>query len=183
MRCHVKTDETVNTIPFLTGVTTMGSFSQVKVGWSAGAGVETPLFGNWTAKAEYLYMDLGNVSGNVVAPQTVIPLNVNPNNVNISENRGFSSGIHDHIFRLGVNYKFDPGAILARYRGLAACTRQRLRRRESRGPPVGAALAFHAPVCGCASRPRIAESLDFPAFRRLTSPPCADKTRALYGRR
>jgi len=108
---HVKTDEVVNTIPFLTGVTTAASFSQTKIGWTAGAGVESHLFGNWTAKAEYLYMDLGSVSGNVVAPQTVIPLNVNPNNVNISENRGFNSAIHDHIFRLGVNYKFDPGAI------------------------------------------------------------------------
>jgi hypothetical protein len=39
----------------------------------------------------------------------VIPLNINPNNVNISENRGFNSAIHDHIFRLGANYKFDPG--------------------------------------------------------------------------
>jgi hypothetical protein len=26
----------------------------------------------------------------------------------LSENRGFSSGIHDHIFRLGVNYKLGP---------------------------------------------------------------------------
>ena len=108
---HIKTDEVVNTIPFLTGVTTAASFSQTKIGWTAGAGVEGQLVGNWTAKAEYLYMDLGSVSGNVVAPQTVIPLNVNPNNVNISENRGFNSAIHDHIFRVGVNYKFDPGAI------------------------------------------------------------------------
>jgi outer membrane immunogenic protein len=112
---RVKTDEMVNTIPFLTGVTTTGSFSQTKVGWTAGAGVEGQLFGNWTAKAEYLYMDLGSVSGNVVAPQTVIPININPNNVNISENRGFNSAIHDHIFRLGVNYRFDPGAIVAGY--------------------------------------------------------------------
>jgi len=112
---HIKTDEVVNTIPFLTGVTTAASFSQTKIGWTAGAGVEGRLFGNWTAKAEYLYMDLGSVSGNVVAPQLVIPINVNPANINISENRGFNSAIHDHIFRLGVNYRFDPGAIVAGY--------------------------------------------------------------------
>jgi hypothetical protein len=45
----------------------------------------------------------------------VIPVNVNPANINISENRGFNSAIHDHIFRLGVNYKFDPGAVVAGY--------------------------------------------------------------------
>jgi outer membrane immunogenic protein len=112
---HIKTDEVVNTIPFLTSLATTGSFSQTKIGWTAGAGVEGQLFGNWTAKAEYLYMDLGSVSGNVVAPQLVIPVNVNPANINISENRGFNSAIHDHIFRLGVNYKFDPGAVVAGY--------------------------------------------------------------------
>ena len=29
--------------------------------------------------------------------------------------QGFNSAIHDHIFGLGVNYRFDPGAILAGY--------------------------------------------------------------------
>lgn len=102
---HIRTDERVDTIPFLTGVTTSASFGETKVGWTAGAGAEAHMYGNWTAKAEYLYVDLGTVSGNVIAPQLVIPLNVNPNNVNLSENRGFSSAIHDHVFRLGVNYK------------------------------------------------------------------------------
>jgi outer membrane immunogenic protein len=41
---HIKTDEVVNTIPFLTGVTTAASFSQTKIGWTAGAGVESHLF-------------------------------------------------------------------------------------------------------------------------------------------
>jgi outer membrane immunogenic protein len=100
---HIRTDERVDTVPFLTGVTTSASFGQTKVGWTAGAGAEAHMYGNWTAKAEYLYVDLGTVSGNVIAPDIVIP-----NNVNASENRGFSSAIHDHIFRLGVNYKLGP---------------------------------------------------------------------------
>jgi outer membrane immunogenic protein len=112
---HISTDETVDTLPFLTGVTTAARFNETKLGWTAGGGIEAHLFGNWTAKAEYLYMDLGDVGGSVTAPQLVIPLNVNPNNVNISENRGFSSAIHDHILRVGVNYKFDPNPIVARY--------------------------------------------------------------------
>ena len=99
---HIKTDERVDTIPFTTGgISTVGSFSQVNVGWTAGAGAEAHLYGNWSAKAEYLYLDLGAVSGNVFAPEAA-----NLNNVIIlSENRGFSSAIHDHIFRLGVNYR------------------------------------------------------------------------------
>jgi outer membrane immunogenic protein len=105
---HVSTDETVNTIPFTTGVTTAASFAQTKVGWTAGAGAEAHLFGNWTAKAEYLYVDLGQVNGNVIAPTIVIPLNINPFNVNQSENRAFSSSIHDHIFRVGLNYRVAP---------------------------------------------------------------------------
>ncbi len=112
---HISTDEIVQTIPFLTSVTTAGSFSQIKTGWTAGGGIEARLFGNWTGKVEYLYMDLGDVSGNVIAPQTVIPLNVNPNNVNISENRGFNSSVRDHIVRIGVNYKFGPEAVVAKY--------------------------------------------------------------------
>jgi len=112
---HVKTDEAVTTVPFLTSVTTTGSFAQTKVGWTAGAGIEAHLVGRWTGKLEYLYMDLGDVGGSVVAPELVIPLNVNPGNVNLSENRGFNSSVRDHIVRLGVNYKFDDGPVAAKY--------------------------------------------------------------------
>jgi len=41
----------------------------------------------------------------------VIPLKVDPNNVDISENRGFNSAVRDHILRVGVSCKFDPSAI------------------------------------------------------------------------
>ena len=105
---HVSTDERDDTVPFLTAVTTTASFGQTKAGWTAGGGAEAHLYGNWTAKAEYLYLDLGDVSGSLVAPRTVIPLNVNPAGINVSENRGFNSSVHDHIFRLGVNYKVMP---------------------------------------------------------------------------
>ena len=41
-----------------------GSFNEstMKVGWTVGAGIEAQLIGNWTAKAEYLYVDLGTVT-------------------------------------------------------------------------------------------------------------------------
>jgi outer membrane immunogenic protein len=100
---HIKADLRDDTIPLGTGVTTSASFGQTNVGWTAGAGAEAHIYGNWTAKGEYLYVDLGAVSGNVIAPSSG----------NFSENRGFNTSIHDHVFRLGVNYKVAPEAVAA----------------------------------------------------------------------
>ena len=36
------------------------AFSRTKVGWTAGAGAEWAFAPNWSAKIEYLYIDLGN---------------------------------------------------------------------------------------------------------------------------
>lgn len=36
--------------------------SQTQFGWTAGAGVEAAFADNWTARVEYLYVDLGNAS-------------------------------------------------------------------------------------------------------------------------
>ena len=55
--------------------------------WTAGAGVEVGFTPNWSAKAEYLYYDLGN--------QTYLLSGVN---------NGFTSS----VVRLGVNYHFRP---------------------------------------------------------------------------
>ena len=71
-------------------------------GWTAGAGIESPLkilslFGlssaNWTAKTEYLYVDLGNTSNGFTALATP---------------QVFSTRTQEHIFRGGVNYHFSP---------------------------------------------------------------------------
>ena len=35
---------------------------KTKAGWTLGAGIEARLWGNWTGKVEYLYMDFGRVS-------------------------------------------------------------------------------------------------------------------------
>src|SRR5262249_49852634 len=91
--------------PFKRG-TAVASFSENKSGWSTGAGIETQLAGKWTGKIEYLYMDLGTVSG------SVIPIGGSPGTVNRVE---FSSNVHDHVIRVGVNYKFDDWAVVSRY--------------------------------------------------------------------
>jgi outer membrane immunogenic protein len=60
------------------GITTTGT------GWTAGAGVEFALAQNWTAKAEYLFVDIPNAS---------IAADV-------------SAKFTESMARVGVNYKF-----------------------------------------------------------------------------
>ena len=67
------------------------AFSDTRVGWTFGSGVEAALGGNWTAKVEYLYVDLGSQSG--VSPAGA------PNAY------AFSSDIREHVFRAGLNYR------------------------------------------------------------------------------
>lgn len=85
-----------------------GSFnnSTLKAGWTLGVGVEGVISGNWTAKLEYLYIDLGNVSGSFVTPI------IAPSGAFVASS--YSSHITDNILRLGVNYKFD-GPVVAKY--------------------------------------------------------------------
>ena len=76
-----------------TTVTMSGSQDTTKVGWTIGGGVEWALAAHWSAKLEYLYMDLGTVSGaftGVGAYSTLVT----------------SSHVTDDILRAGFNYKF-----------------------------------------------------------------------------
>jgi len=58
---------------------------------------------NWSAKFEYLYMDLGRFNGATftLAPGSLIGVNV-------------SSRFTDNILRAGINYKFG-GPVVAKY--------------------------------------------------------------------
>jgi outer membrane immunogenic protein len=72
------------------------ALSQTKLGWTAGAGTEWMFARNWSAKFEYLYVDLGTTSA--------IGLD--------SDAPASGSGVRytwkhqDHIVRGGVNYHF-----------------------------------------------------------------------------
>jgi outer membrane immunogenic protein len=85
------------------------SFSDTRVGWTAGGGIEWMFWPNWSAKAEYLYYDLGTVAGsavNVGLAGTV---------ASISQ---FSTRYSGNIVRAGVNYHFNwgsPAPIIAKY--------------------------------------------------------------------
>lgn len=67
--------------------TGIASGSDWRWGWTAGAGVETMLGQNWTAKLEYLYVDLGDKT---------VYTNVNP----------IKADLTSHIVRVGLNYKY-----------------------------------------------------------------------------
>ena len=70
------------------------------MGWTIGAGVETPVWDHWSVKAEYLYVDLGTVTNSFSAP-------LDPSQVQTTISTTSVSTIHDHIVRFGVNYHFN----------------------------------------------------------------------------
>jgi outer membrane immunogenic protein len=93
------------------------STAETKLGWVVGAGMESSLGGNWTARVEYLYMDLGNTATAVTAtaPTGLIA------GVPIPISLGASSSLHDNIVRAGLNYRFgQPAAPANAYDAMAA---------------------------------------------------------------
>jgi opacity protein-like surface antigen len=86
----------------LTPVSAGFSSSDTKIGWTVGGGFEGVLGGNWIGKIEYLYVDLGTVSGTFSTPvvTTTGALLVSR----------FSSHITDNILRIGLNYKIGAPA-------------------------------------------------------------------------
>jgi iron complex outermembrane recepter protein len=87
--------------PFGNPVNTIVSSHNTKAGYAVGGGLEGRLVGNWTAKIEYLYLDLGTV--------TTIPATA-PGAMTAA---AFTSRIADNLLRVGVNYKFDANDIWA----------------------------------------------------------------------
>lgn len=81
---------------FTLTATTAASESKTKWGWTLGAGVEKALGANFSAKLEYLYLDLGsNTFLTGTGSETAVKL-------------------QDHILRVGLNYRFS-GPLIARF--------------------------------------------------------------------
>jgi outer membrane immunogenic protein len=68
----------------------LGGIDQTNAGWTLGGGVEFAVVGNWTAKAEYLHVDLGNAGCSTACGFPV------GNNVSFTSD----------IVRGGINYRF-----------------------------------------------------------------------------
>ena len=95
-----------------------------KAGFTVGGGIEGALGGNWTWKAEYLYMDLGNFGGGTGAFASATSVNLlnTPtqgfNTLTDTTTAGtatINNKFRDHIFRVGLNYRFAPDVVVARY--------------------------------------------------------------------
>jgi outer membrane immunogenic protein len=87
--------------PVVTSASALGTGSSTQVGWTIGAGVEGAIGGNWTAKLEYLYVDLGTVTNTFTGLGAYAPLTI-------------SSHVTDNILRAGINYRFG-GPVVAKY--------------------------------------------------------------------
>ena len=88
-----------NWLPYLTfggaggdvkATSPFGTANKMKIGWTAGLGIEYALWTNWSVKAEYLYVDLGKFDCGVSCA------GVTPDNVSFKAN----------LARVGVNYRF-----------------------------------------------------------------------------
>ncbi len=83
---------------FGTGGTPVISQRRWNLGWAAGGGIEMKFAPNWSAKAEYLFVDFHDKS--YFSPS--------PNPLFVSDQR---PRLDEHIFRVGVNYKLPWGII------------------------------------------------------------------------
>ncbi len=97
------------TTPFWGGA---GAFSDTRVGWTAGGGLEWMFMPNWSAKVEYLYYDLGNVTYAVSPLATISGGTLFTFNAVQAQTR-----FDGNIVRAGVNYHFNWGAppVVAKY--------------------------------------------------------------------
>jgi outer membrane immunogenic protein len=90
---HVVENVNVNSSLSAPPIFASGSSAADLIGFVIGGGIEAALWGGWTGKVEYLYMDLGSISntlniGNAATPASLIT----------------NSSVRDHIVRIGANY-------------------------------------------------------------------------------
>ena len=106
---EVESNHAFQTTPIGAAINNLGpaagaaTFSATKTGWTSGGGVETSLAwlgmsNHWSTELEYLYVDLGSVTNSFTVPGVAVL----GTNYTVSS----SSSIHDHIIRVGVNYRF-----------------------------------------------------------------------------
>jgi outer membrane immunogenic protein len=82
-----------------------GSMTGIRAGWTAGAGVEMQLWSRWTAKAEYLYYDLGTARyglSNLVATAPSFAI-AGTSWIAAADSTARFNG---SMARLGLNYRF-----------------------------------------------------------------------------
>jgi outer membrane immunogenic protein len=71
----------------------IATVNDLRAGWTAGGGIEGAFGGGWSAKVEYLYIDLGKLETTVTVPAAGLTAN-------------FNGRLTDNIVRVGLNYKW-----------------------------------------------------------------------------
>ena len=77
--------------------------NNVQLGWTAGVGIEVAFFDRWTAKLEYLYVDLGTAACNVQASCGIDAVSL----TGFTPANDFTK-FTANVVRFGVNYRFGP---------------------------------------------------------------------------
>ena len=85
----------INSNPSLTigALTLNNGFNSVRVGWTAGGGVEGWFNRDWSWKLEYLYLDFGSFSNTFTGAGIFTPVTLNTH-------------VTDNIVRVGASYHF-----------------------------------------------------------------------------
>jgi outer membrane immunogenic protein len=79
-----------------------GTSTVTHAGWTVGGGSEWVLSGPWSAKLEYLFVDLGTIGNTFAGGSGIVP------------NVVATSHVRDNIIRIGLNYRFG-GPVVANY--------------------------------------------------------------------
>ena len=88
-------------------------YNDARIGWTAGGGVEWMFYGNWSAKVEYLYYDLGTASA-ANALSAAVPAG----NLLYGSYYQTSTHFNGQVVRVGLNYHFQwfsPATVVAKY--------------------------------------------------------------------
>jgi outer membrane immunogenic protein len=97
----------------LPAVAASTSFSDTRIGWTAGGGVEWMFWPNWSAKVEYLYYDLGSVTTTGVVTQPTA------GGATLAAAATHTTArFNGNLIRAGLNYHFNSGApapVVAKY--------------------------------------------------------------------
>jgi outer membrane immunogenic protein len=106
VRTSASITQTISPAP-LTGAFASNSVSDTRVGWTVGGGLEWMFAPNWSAKAEYLYYDLGTVNYGVGSIAPILTGNaVGAGSPLFVNNVEASTRFNGNIVRVGLNYQF-----------------------------------------------------------------------------
>jgi outer membrane immunogenic protein len=83
-----------------------GGFRETRTGWTAGGGLEWMMAPNWSAKAEYLYYDLGSVTYSAGSASGVAAGGILSGVTVFTIASQASTRFNGNIVRVGLNYHF-----------------------------------------------------------------------------